>query len=185
MRSSRKPYYDPGRLEDAPEHHELARSLGTLSWGTWDSGLRPVDDRVADFVAAYPPDNPARHLGGFSVRKPDGSAVPSTPEALLKRLLARDCSPGSLYELAARFGLRFRDAPPQKDRPFEPADMKSAARKRNLRLRVLHGGVDVEPGDMNAAKAALLERQEKQHAAEQVRAARRRMLGELGSDDEK
>jgi hypothetical protein len=179
MAASKKPYYDSSQLHDAPEHQALARSVGTLSWGTWDGDVRPVAERVADFVAAYPPRDPARHLTGFATRQSDGSIAPSTAEARLRRLLVRDWAPGSLHELAARFGLRFNDAPPPKERQFEPADMKATAKKRNLRLRVLHGGVDVEPVDMDAAKASLLDSAEKRRAAEQVREARRRMSEEL------
>jgi hypothetical protein len=176
---TRRNAYDPGQLEDAPEHRELAHSLGTLSWGTWDLEARPADERIADFVAAYPPENPARHLGGFAIRNPDGSVVPVTEVARLRRFVAKDWSPGSMFELAARFGLRFRGAPPRRERPFDPADLKTTARKRNVRLRVLHGGVDIEPKDMNEAKAALLDRQEKERAALEVRVARQRMSDEL------
>lgn len=179
MSKAKEPHYQPALLEDAPEHHELARSLGTLCWDIWDPEVRPVEARIADFVAAYPPSDPARNLTGFGTRRPDGSVGTPTSAERLQRLLAKEWGAGSLHELAARFGLRFRGGPPMATHTFEPADMKTTARKRNVRLRVLHGGVDVEPGDMDAAKAALLDRQEKERAAQEIRAARRRVSDDL------
>ena len=175
-------FYDPGLLEDAPEHHALARALGTLTWTGWDSTTRPVEDRIADFVAAYPPLNPVKYVGGSLRRSEDGTVGPSEAAHRLARFQATDWRPGSLFELAARYGLTIRGtvAPPQLN--FEPAEMKETARRRNVRLRVLHGGVDVEPSDMDAAKALLLDREEKQQAARDIRAARAKMDSELMGD---
>jgi F420-dependent methylenetetrahydromethanopterin dehydrogenase len=57
--------------------------------------------------------------------------------------------------------------------------LRDVAKRRNVRLRVLHGSVDVEPSNMDAAKAEYLDRQEKKQAAIDVRAARARMQEEL------
>jgi hypothetical protein len=51
---------------------------------------------------------------------------------------------------------------------------------------VLHGGVDIEPADMDAAKAEFLDLQERKRAAQETRDAIRRMKAELdtgGSSD--
>jgi len=174
-----KRMYDPTALEDAPEFHPTAAALGTLTWGTWDRGVRPATERIADFIAAYPPEDPVRHVTGSLVRAADGSRAQSSAEVRLDRFLATDWRHGSVYELASRFGLRLRGGPERRERGFEPPDMKDTARRRNLRLRVLHGGVDVEPADMDAAKASALDTAEKRRAAEQVREARKRMNEEL------
>ena len=49
---------------------------------------------------------------------------------------------------------------------------------------MLHGGVDIEPVDMDAAKADFLDKQEAARAAQDVRDALKRMNEELreGSD---
>jgi hypothetical protein len=112
-------------------------------------------------------------------RAGDDAYAPISRADRLERFLATDWRGGSVYDLAARFGLRFRGVAPKLRALFTPADMKESAQRRNVRLRVLHGGVDVEPSDMEAAKAALLDRKEKEHAAQEIRAARRRMSEEL------
>jgi F420-dependent methylenetetrahydromethanopterin dehydrogenase len=80
--------------------------------------------------------------------------------------------------------LRLKRRPPREAfvAKFEP--LRDIAKRRNVRLRVLHGGVDIEPSNMDAAKAEYLDRQEKQQAARDVRAARERMKRELGDVDE-
>ena len=65
---------------------------------------------------------------------------------------------------------------------FEPSSSREAAKRRNIKLRMLHGGVDVEPSNMDAAKAAYLDKEESRKAAEEVRAAVKRMQGELRED---
>jgi hypothetical protein len=62
---------------------------------------------------------------------------------------------------------------------FSPGDFRETARRRNQKLRALHGGVDIEPQDMDAAKAEILDKTEKKLAAEQIREAPKRMKGEL------
>ena len=47
---------------------------------------------------------------------------------------------------------------------------------------MLHGGVDVEASNMDAAKAAYLEKEESKKAAGEVRAAVKRMQEELQED---
>jgi F420-dependent methylenetetrahydromethanopterin dehydrogenase len=60
--------------------------------------------------------------------------------------------------------------------------MRDTTKRRNIRLRVLHGGVDIEPENMDAAKAEYLDRQESKQAAQDVRDALKRMHQELGVD---
>jgi hypothetical protein len=52
-----------------------------------------------------------------------------------------------------------------------------------MKLRVLHGGVDIEPSNMDAAKADYLDRQEKRQAAADVREALRKMHQDIDSDE--
>lgn len=180
------PYYEPSTLRDAPEHHEYSRAMGTLTWGTWDHGVRPVDQRVRDFVEAFPPENPVRFSSGGTLhRERDGTYAPGSPASRLERFVAKDYRPGSLHELLARYGLKAADAPAYRDRTFVAGSMRDTARRRNIKLRVLHGGVDIEPSDMDAAKAEFLEHQEKKKAAEEVREAVKRMHDELESDARK
>ena len=67
-------------------------------------------------------------------------------------------------------------------REFEPSAFRETAKRRNRRLRVLHGGVDIEAADMDAAKADFLDRQEAARAAQDVRDAVKRMNDELRDD---
>jgi hypothetical protein len=179
------PHYDQSAIVDAPEHHEYSRAMGVLTWGTWDHDVRPFAQRVAEFVSAYPPTNPVKFVPGGSLVPTDRGqpfAPPGTAESRLERFLASDWRPGSIYELLSRYGLKIAAATPVQARPFEPASMRDTTRKRNIRLRVLHGGVDIEPENMDAAKAEYLERQEQKQAAEQVRNAVKKMRQELGDD---
>jgi hypothetical protein len=57
--------------------------------------------------------------------------------------------------------------------------MRDTTRRRNIRLRLLHGGVDIEPENMDAAKAEYLDREETRRAAQEVREAVKRMKDEL------
>ena len=72
--------------------------------------------------------------------------------------------------------------PPPPTLRFEPEPSREAAKRRNVRLRMMHGGVDVEPSDMDAAKAAYLDKQESRKAAREVRAAVEKMHEELDRD---
>lgn len=171
--------FDPAHIVDAPEYYELARAMGTLTWGTWDSGVRPWEERREDFLQAHPPNAPLMNTGSSLQRMPDGSYGPADEKTRLLRLVPNHSGPGSIHERLSRFGLKLLDSPAVQKTAFEPAAFRETARLRNQKLRVLHGGVDVEPEDMDAAKANLLERQEKQEAAQQVRAARKQMLDDL------
>jgi len=84
-----------------------------------------------------------------------------------------------LPELLARYGLKLAGAPAVLRPIFEPAPFRETAQRRNVKLRVLHGSVDIEPSNMDAAKAEFLDRQEKKQAAADVRLALRRMKEEL------
>lgn len=177
-------YYDAQQIVDAPEHHAVSRALGILTWGTWDHEERPVEERVREFLMTFPPNDPTRHMGVGLSHSQDGNFVPSSSEALLARFQASDWRTGSIHELLARFGLKVRDPPPFHDDPLVLESLRVVTRQRNHKLRVLHGGVDIEPADMNAAKAEFLDQQEKRRAAEEVRVARQRMLQELSGKPE-
>ena len=66
---------------------------------------------------------------------------------------------------------------------FEPVSSREAAKRRNIKLRMLHGGVDVEASNMDAAKAAYLDKEENKKAAGEVRAAVKGMQEELWEDE--
>jgi hypothetical protein len=184
-REPAKAYYNPDSLIDAPEFHEYSRAMGTLTWGTWDHGLRPLDQRISDFVHTFPPDDPARFQpGGNLARNEAGTFGPGLPSTKLIRFLAQDWRPGSLHELLARYGLKTLNAPKFQDRAFTAGSFRDTAKRRNQRLRMLHGGVDIEPSNMDAAKAELLDFQEKKKAADQVRDALKQMHEELKRDSE-
>lgn len=178
--------YDPGGIEDAPEFSGMSRAMGTMSWGTWDTDARPFEERIRDFVFAYPPEAPTKRVGGRLVTQPDGSFAPGDDARRMERFLSNGWQPGSLHELLSRFGLRMKKRPPLVVVSTSLEPVRDVAKRRNVRLRVLHGGVDVEPTNMDAAKAEYLDRQEKQQAARDVRAARSRMMRELdGTEPDK
>ncbi len=111
--------------------------------------------------------------------------MPGTTKSRLERFLATDWRPGSVHDLLARYGLKLPDSPPKLDRELHLDPFKTVARRRNMKLRVLHGNIDVSPQDMDAAKAEYLDRREKQQAAQEIRAARRRMKEELSAKKKK
>lgn len=177
-------YYDARNIQDAPEYYEYCRGMGTLTWGTWDHGIRPFEERAKDFLAAYPPQDPTRFSSGGSLaRQPDGTYAPGSPATRMQRFLAQDWLPGSVHELLSRYGLKLAGGPAYQERSFTPGAFRETARKRNHRLRLLHGGVDIEPADMDAAKAEFLDLQERKRAAQETRDAVRRMKAELDTGD--
>src|SRR5689334_1297817 len=129
--------YDVSAIHDAPEHHDLARCLGTLTPGSWDDSIRSFEERRSDFVFAYPPAAPARNMAGANGGPPRKSGASPT----LNRFLEKSWRAGTLYELLSRFGLRIDGAPPHASDNFVPGEFREVARRRNLKLRVLHGGV--------------------------------------------
>lgn len=183
---STKKHYDAGELVDAPEHYEYAKAFGVLTSGPWDHRVRSFEDRAREFVRSFPPENPVRNSpGGSVVRRAGGSFAPGSRASRLNRFGADDWRPGSFHELLARYGLKVKDHPALPTHAFEPEPSKEAAKRRNIRLRLLHGGVDVEPSDMDAAKADYLDRQESKKAAGEVRAAVEKMHEELRRDRHK
>jgi hypothetical protein len=184
-KKSTKRHYDPSAILDAPEYYDYARAMGVLTWGTWDHEVRPADQRIADFVSTYPPEEPTRFMpsGSLLPRNDAHRFGPGTPEVRLQRFLADDWRPGSIHELLSRHGLKLAGAPARQLRPFEPGSLRDTTRRRNVRLRLLHGGVDIEPENMDAAKAEYLDRQEAKQAALDVRDALKRMRQELNDDD--
>jgi hypothetical protein len=179
MARAKKPKYDSTRIVDAPEHHELARAMGAMTWGTWEHGFRPLEERIKDFCASYPPDDPVKFSRGSLARNGKAEFAPGSSKNRLARFTATDWRPGSLHALLARYGLKLSDAPPRPERQLQLDPFKIVARRRNMKLRVLHGDIDVSPQDMDAAKAEYLDRREKQQAAQDIRQARQQMKDEL------
>lgn len=182
------PSYDPAKIVDAPEFHGLARSLGTLTWGAWDHTSRTFEERKADFVAAHPPEDPLRYMEPRLQQEPSGpnTFVPPPTKHRNEQLQTWTFDTGTIHDLLARFGLRLTDGPPlerwrKSSEGVALAPRRDLARRRNYKLRVLHGKADIEPTDMDAAKAEYIEHQEKKRAAREVREARRRMREELSS----
>lgn len=178
--AAHRQHYDPAAIVEAPEHHEYSRAMGILTWSTWDHGIRPFEQRVKDFVSTFPPADPVKYMsGGSLVRQPDRTFAPGNVQSRLDRFLAKDWRPGSFYELLSRYGLKVADAAPIQVRPFDPGSMRDTTRRRNMKLRVLHGGVDIEAENMDAAKAEYLDRQESKQAAEDIRSAVKQMKDQL------
>ncbi len=175
------PLYDVGDIVDAPEFNGLARAMGVMTWETWDDEPRPFEERLRDFLFAYPPSDPVRYVGGRLQRQGDGTFAPGDRDVRLARFFSGSWDHGSIHELLSRFGLKIRNGPSRQEYLLRLDGLKDVAKRRNVRLRVLHGGVDVEPMNMDAAKAEYLDRQEKQQAARDVRAARARMEKELST----
>lgn len=171
--------FDSSKIVDAPEHHGLSRAMGVLTWGTWEHGVRPFEQRLAEFLAAFPAQAPVKNTNPGLSRRADGFYGPATRVEALDRFLAGDGRSGSLHEILARYGLKVASTAMKAQTEFSPGDFRETARRRNQKLRVLHGGVDIEPQDMDAAKAEILDKTEKKLAAEQIREARKRMKGEL------
>jgi hypothetical protein len=182
-RSDRPGLYDPDEIIDAPEYHGLSKALGILTWDIWDHDERPVAERKRDFVTACPPRDPMAFSLGGMVRKTEHEWAPRMRERELERFLARDGLSNGIDLALSRYGLKLKGAPPLELRTTPVRDSLQAARERNHGLRVLHGSVDVEPKDMDSAKVAFVEQQEKRRAAEQIRAARRALKEELDPED--
>jgi hypothetical protein len=153
--------------------------MGLLTWGTWDASVRSVEERVRDFVSACPPTDPSRFQGAMLRKTAEGDFGPVGPEQRRRRFDKNDGSFGSLPEALARYGLKLAEGPVYVPRSVEVPPFREIARYRNQRLRRLHGSVDIEPEDMDDAKAAELERLEKKRAAEEIREARERMRREV------
>ena len=179
--------YDPSKIVDAPTFHDLARSLGTLTWGTWDHSERTFEERKSEFIATHPEDDPLKYTepGLRQVFPGSNEFAPPTSEARLERLHSPTFEAGSIHELLARFGLRMADGPPvetwrDSSEGVEHAHRRELAKRRNHKLRVLHGKADIEAKNMDAAKAEYIEREEKKRAAREVREALRKMREQLG-----
>ncbi len=176
--------YNIDEIVDAPEHHAYARAMGLLTWSTWDIDERPFDERVKDFQEAYPLDSPTLFQGSMLTNSPGREYAPAPTDRRLERLVSGDASFGALPEILARYGLRLRSGPDYVPREIEVAPFREVARIRNQRLRTLHGQVDIEAENMDAAKIAEIERLEKKQAAEQIRQARERMRSASKSNPE-
>ncbi len=173
-RGQAKPVFPEDAIVDAPEHYEYARGMGLLTWGTWDTEVRPLQERLKDFLQAFPPDGPARFQGSMLAKTPGGEYGPAQQGTRLERLESIENSFGVLAEVLARYGLKRRTGPEYIPRKVDVAPFREATRARNQRLRVLHGRVDIEAENMDEAKIAEIERREKKQAAEQIRAALQR-----------
>jgi hypothetical protein len=174
--------YDPEDIVDAPEHHALSKALGILTWDIWDHGVRPVTERKRDFVTAFPPRNPTAYSLGGMEHRTDHEWIPRTRAREMERFLSREATNG-IDRLLARYGLKLKGASPLQLRTTPVRDPIDAARERNHALRVLYGSVDIEPKDMDTAKSAFLEHQERRRAAEEIRAARKRLQAESKDDE--
>jgi hypothetical protein len=177
------PLFTSDEIVDAPEHHEYARAMGLLTWGTWDAEPRPFEERLKDFLQAYPSDAPARFQGPRLAKSAEGEYDPAPQGARLERMKALDNSFGTLAEVLARYGLKRRSVAPYIAREIEIAPFRDVTRARNQRLRVLHGKVDIEAENMDEAKVAEIERLERKQAAEQIRVARQEMQREADRDE--
>ena len=109
---------------------------------------RSTNERLQDFLLAYPPSDPALRLGGRLRKQADGSFAPGDSQGRRERFLAASWALGSIHELLSRFGLRMKIRPPTENRSVHLDPLKEVAKRRNVHLRVLHGGVDVEPSNM-------------------------------------
>jgi hypothetical protein len=170
---------DLDAIVDAPEHYEYARAMGLLTWGTWDTGVRPMKERLQDFIAAYPLSDPMKFQGSVLRRTAEDEFGPGDAGDRRRRFEADESAFGALGEVLARYGLKLADGPAYAAQPIEVPPFREVARFRNQRLRRLYGAVDVEAENMDDAKAAELERLEKKRAADQIRETRERMRREL------
>jgi hypothetical protein len=174
-RGQAKPVFREDAIVDAPEHYEYARGMGLLTWGTWDTEVRPLDERLKDFLQACPAIAPARFHGSMLARNARGEYGAAEGGARLARFHAQDNHFGTIVELLARYGLKLREGAAYKTQPVEVLPFRDMALLRNQRLRQLYGAVDIEPENMDEAKAAELDGLEKKRAAEQIREARHQM----------
>ena len=184
MKSSPEKHYGTGEIVDAPEYYQYSQAFGILTWGSWDHRVRPFEDRVLEFMRSFPPEDPVRNSpGGRLLSDVKGSSITGSRSSRLARFGAVDWRAGSFYELLARYGLKAIGSPMRPPGTFEPGSPREAAKRRNIKLRMLHGGVDVEPSNMDTAKAAYLDKEESKKAAGEVRAAVKRMQEELLEDN--
>jgi hypothetical protein len=168
---------------DAPEHHDYARAMGLLTWGTWDPDVRPLGERVNDFLQAYPANDPALFQGSMLAKTSTDEYGPATAEARILRTHATDNSFGTLPEILARYGLKQSNGPQYLPTKVDVPPFRAVTRVRNQRLRTLYGRVDVEAANMDEAKAAEIERLERKRAAEQIRNARAQMRRDIGEGE--
>jgi hypothetical protein len=170
--------YSSKKIVDAPEHYEYARAMGLLTWDTWNHEPCSFEERLKRFTMAYPVGNPARFQGSLLGRTRSSHFGPVPTETRLSRFQAEDNSFGSFSEILARYGLKCLNRPRYTPLPVVGRKLRELTIIRNQKLRQLHGSVDIEPLEMGEAKAAELDRLEKQKAAEEIRLARERMRKE-------
>ena len=173
--SLNQPWYSVEAIVDAPEHYEYARAMGLLTWGTWNHEPCPFDERLKRFTMAYPVDDPVHFQGSLLGRSTSGHFGPVPTESRLSRFQADDNNFGGLAEILARYGLRILNRPLYTPIQVTERKLRELTIIRNQKLRQLHGSVDIEPLQMSEAKAAELDKLEKQKAAEEIRQARERM----------
>jgi hypothetical protein len=177
--------YSLSDVVDAPEHYEYARAMGLLTWGTWDAEVRPFEERAKDFAQGHPADSPGCFQGSMLEPRSDGEYGPAAEDARSVRFARRDGSFGTLPEVLARYGLKLRAGSEYLPHAIDVKPFRETAYLRNQRLRMLHGGVDIEAENMDVAKAAELDRLERKHAAEQIRAARDQMEADARAEGER
>ena len=80
--------YAADDIVDAPEHYAYARAMGLLTWGSWDTQTRPFEDRLRDFMQAFPMEEPARFQGSMLTRTVEGEYGPAEQGERRRRLEA-------------------------------------------------------------------------------------------------
>jgi hypothetical protein len=153
--------------------------MGLLTWGTWDTEVRPFKERLRDFISAHPLAEPQKFQGSVLRRTPEDEFGPGELADRHRRFETAGNAFGTFREILARYGLKLHDGPGYAPAALVVLPFREVARFRNQRLRRLHGAVDVEAENMDAAKASELERLEKKRAAEQIREAREEMRREV------
>src|SRR5438445_10383518 len=111
VRGDTEPAFRADSIVDAPEYYEYARGMGLLTWGTWDTDVRPLEERLKDFLQAYPAATPVRFQGSMLARNARGEYGPAEDGARMARFRAVDNSFGALVETLARYGLKLPGAP--------------------------------------------------------------------------
>src|SRR2546421_379191 len=142
-RKHRLLFYSVSDITDAVEHHEYSRAMGLLTWGTWDTAERPFEERLKDFLHAYPPNAPACFQGTMLTRTSEGEYGPASEAARLTRVRASDNSFGTLVDALARYGLKLNSGPLYRPHQINVSPFLQITRIRNQRLRKIHGGVDI------------------------------------------
>jgi hypothetical protein len=134
-------------VDDVEASGRLSSALGILSWSTWDMAPRPLEERVKDFVMAYPPSRPLRYSLGGMKRASHREWVERDGGAELNAFVPEAGCPGTIDRLLSRYGLKRKGivAPDVPKATAKPQAL--ATRERNNVLRMLSGEVDAEAAE--------------------------------------